>query len=169
LTLLADVVAYCEQRNVQVALIGAAAMTVYGVSRTTLDADLLTVDRAVLRADFWVDFPDTVDARRGDFDDPLAGAVRIKRAGAHSVDLVVGKYRFQASVLSRATPMTIAGRLVPVVRAADLVLLKLFAGGPKDLWDIEMLLQADPTLREQVESHLPDLPDDARALWQRFA
>lgn len=168
MTLLADVVAHCEQRNVQVALIGAAAMTVYGVSRTTFDADLLTVDRAVLRPDFWTDFPEPADARKGDFDDPLAGVVRIKRAGERSVDVVVAKYKFQAAVLSRATRMNIGGGPVPVVQAADLVLLKLFAGGPKDLLDVQMMLDADPSLRSSVEPHLHELPDDARHLWQRF-
>ncbi|HET8775482.1 MAG TPA: hypothetical protein VFP80_16900, partial [Thermoanaerobaculia bacterium] len=138
MTLLADVVAHCEQRNVQVALIGAAAMTLYGVSRTTFDTDLLAVDRAVLRSELWADFPDIADVRKGDFDDPLAGVVRIKRGGERTVDVVVAKYRFQAG---------------------DLVLLKLFAGGPKDLLDVGMLLQADPSLRAHVEQHLSELPD----------
>ncbi|MGZ8781847.1 MAG: hypothetical protein ACXW31_18155 [Thermoanaerobaculia bacterium] len=169
MTLLADVVDYCEQRNVRVALIGAAAMTVYGVSRTTFDTDLLTVDRTALHVSFWAAFADAVDVRKGDFDDPLAGVVRIKRAGERTVDIVVAKYKFQAAVLSRATPMNIAGGLVPVVQASDLVLLKLFAGGPKDLLDIEMLLQADRALLVHVEQHLPDLPADSRRLWLRFA
>jgi hypothetical protein len=169
LTLLADVVAYCERRNVQVALIGAAAMTVYGVSRTTFDTDLLTVDRAVLHSEFWADLADTADVRKGDSDDPLAGVVRIKRSGERTVDIVVAKYKFQAAVLSRATPRILAGGAVPVVQAGDIMLLKLFAGGPKDLFDVEMLLQADPTLHAYVEEHLAELPDDARRLWQRFA
>ena len=169
MTLLADVVAYCEQRNVRVALIGAAAMTVYGISRTTFDTDLLTVDRAVLKADFWSELADPADVRRGDFEDPLAGVVRIKRPGERTVDIVVGKYKFQQAVLSRATRVNVAGADVPVVTAADLVLLNLFAGGTKDLLDIEMLLHAHPALRTEVEQHLPDLPEDARELWKHFA
>lgn len=168
MTLLGAVVAYCEQRNVQLALVGAAAMTVYGVSRTTFDTDLMTVDRAVLRSEFWFEFAEPADVRKGDFDDPLAGVVRIKRAEERTVDVVVGKYKFQLAVVSRATRMNVAGADVPVVRAADLVLLKLFAGGLKDLLDVELLLHADPTLRADVEQHLPDLPEDARQLWQRF-
>jgi len=169
LTLLADLVAYCEQRNVNVALIGAAAMTVYGISRTTFDTDLLTVDRAVLRNDFWHELADPADVRRGDFDDPLAGVVRIKRTGDRTVDIVVGKYKFQLAVLSRATRINVSNADVHVVTAADLVLLKLFAGGMKDLLDVEMLLHADPALRTEVEQRLPDLPEEARRLWKRFA
>jgi hypothetical protein len=35
--------------------------------------------------------------------------------------------------------------------------------------DVEMLLHSDPTLPAEIEQDLPDLPEDARRLWQRFA
>ncbi len=55
--------------------------------------------------------------------------------------------------------------------APDLVLLKLFAGGPQDAWDVEQLLAVcDRTaVAAAVEAVLPRLPPEAQALWRRLA
>lgn len=66
------------------ALIGAAALAVRGVARSTFDVDLVTTARRVLDADLWAPFVGTgvaVDCRRGDAGDPLVGVVRITAAG----------------------------------------------------------------------------------------
>lgn len=52
--------------------------------------------------------------------------------------------------------------------AADLVLLKLYAGGPQDAWDVHQLLDANPSLRGEVAGLSNALPDDCRALWRRI-
>lgn len=166
MTLLSDVVAHCRQHNVQVALVGAAALSLHGVARASFDSDLMTVDRSVLHEAFWAGFDSEV--RRGDADDPLAGVVRIRRERAEQVDVIVAKYRFQGEVIARATLMPIEGGIVSLVSAADLILLKLFAGGPRDRMDIHDLLEAHPALRSDVERHLHELPEDARALWQQL-
>ncbi len=66
----------------------------------------------------------------------------------------------------RATP---EGDLL-VVRAADLILLKLFAGGAQDAWDIQQLLEGEDRaeLIEEVEKLLPELPAQAAKLWRRI-
>jgi len=59
---------------------------------------------------------------------------------------------------------------VPIVRAADLVLLKLYAADPQDLWDIQRLPDAAPdkeSLLAAVESGLADLGESARAAWRQ--
>jgi hypothetical protein len=57
-----------------------------------------------------------------------------------------------------------------VVEAADLVLLKLYAGGLQDRSDIEQLLQSgEPeALRRDVNDRLSALPPRARELWERI-
>lgn len=69
----------------------------------------------------------------------------------------------------RALPAEVDGVPVPVDRPADLVLLKLYAGGPQDAWDIDQLLaSADARdVAREVESRIGELPEDARALWRR--
>src|SRR5438552_7153180 len=81
-----------------------------------------------------------VQIRRGAADDPLAGVVRFRAPDETPIDLVVGRSAWQASVLSRAVETEIESVRVLVARAADLILLKLYAGGPQDAWDIEQLL-----------------------------
>ncbi len=48
-----------------------------------------------------------------------------------------------------------------------LVLLKLYAGGTQDLWDVRALLELPegPALVAQVDEDLADLPADMRARW----
>ena len=171
MTLLDEVVAHLERLGIAHALIGASALALHGISRSTLDQDLLVTDPQVLEEGFWKAFVSTakVDRRRGDNDDPLAGVVRIERGPERAVDLIVGRSAWQTDALARAARVLDATRL-RVVRAADLTLLKLYAGGSQDRWDIEQLLAADESglLVAEVEERLPDLPARCVALWSRL-
>jgi predicted nucleotidyltransferase len=173
MTLLRDVVDVLRQQGTSHALIGAAAMAVHGVSRSTADVDLLTVESSVLRGELWSSFEARriqVRVFRGDSDDPLAGTVRMTD-GTQTVDIVVGRHAWQREILEAAVKSSVAGVDVPVARAAGLVLLKLHAGGPKDAWDVRSLLDASPdpaTLRADVERALPALGAEAGRLWARL-
>jgi hypothetical protein len=173
LDLLRDVSGDLTGRGVAHALIGAAALTVHGVSRSTFDLDLLVTDRSVLAPEAWSRRSaagDGVDLRRGDDDDPLAGVVRLTRPGSRSVDVVVGRSAWQAEVLRRAQPHDLGGLVLDVVSRPDLVLLKLFAGGSQDGWDVEQLLALgdQAALRAAVERELGRLPVEATGLWRRL-
>ncbi len=163
-----EVCARLDSGSVQYALIGAAAMGLHGVPRSTLDLDLLTVDTRVLEAAFWKGMAGTGQLRRGDADDPLAGVVWLESAGAYPVDLVVGRFEWQKRVLDRAERLPVGRGNVPVVGAADLVLLKLFAGGSQDAWDIEQLLHVSPAAVADVEMRLAELPPEAATMWARL-
>jgi len=154
-------------RGIAHAMIGAAALAASGVARSTLDLDLLTLDPRVLDQDLWMVFRTAgieVDVRRGDADDPLAGVVRISMTGERPVDIILGRYAWQHRAVERAQQLPDGTK---VVRARDLVLLKLYAGGTQDLWDIRQLLTvlAGTSLAADVDADLGDLPADARALW----
>jgi hypothetical protein len=173
LNLLSRVVSLLEAWNLPHALIGAGAMAAHGVSRATLDLDLLITDHRVLETERWIGFRTEridVDIRRGDSEDPLAGVVRLRASGERSVDLVVGRDPWQQRVVERAERLTVGQVVVPVVRAADLVLLKLFAGGLQDAWDIQQLLAAGDreSLAEEVEPRLAELPPECSDLWRRI-
>ena len=169
MSLLPDGVAYLDRAGVRFAVIGAAALAAHGISRSTADVDLMTVDRRVLAREFWEAFDAEPDVRPGDFEDPLAGVVRLKGQEERSLDLIVAKYRFAAEVIDRARPGIVGGMTLPVVTLPDLVLLKLFAGGPQDAWDIEQaLLTGGDSLIATVEEQLGSVPGDARDLWQRI-
>jgi len=173
LSLLGTVASELRRRGVAFAVVGAGALAVHGVVRATRDVDLLALDAGCLDDTTWAGLQASgcdVDVRRGDTDDPLAGVVRVRRSDDEQVDVLVGRSPWQAGVLERAVPHTVAGARVPVASRADLVLLKLYAGGPQDAWDVAALLADDEgsTVAHEVEQRLPALPPECRALWVRI-
>jgi hypothetical protein len=149
------------------ALIGAAALAAAGVARSTFDVDLLTIDDRALDHTVWDPLRQTgvvVEVRRGDADDPLAGVVRLSARDDRPVDVVIGRHAWQQRAIDRARTLTTGDR---VVQPRDLVLLKLYAGGTQDLWDIRQLLDlgADSKLIADVDADLDELPASARERW----
>jgi hypothetical protein len=173
MSLLAAVLARLRERRMPHALIGASALAHHGVSRATLDIDLLAMGSDCLQRSSWEELGPRdveVDVRRGDTDDPLAGVVRFRAGGERPVDLIVAKRGWQRRVLERAAPALLEEERLPVVQAADLVLLKLYAGGLQDAWDVRQLLDAaqEPErLAAAVDAGLEDLPSESRELWMR--
>jgi hypothetical protein len=172
-SLLAQVHEILERERIAHAVIGAAAMAVHGVVRSTLDLDLLTVDPAVLERRLWVELARQgarVDVRHGDADDPLAGVVRLEAEGERDVDLVVGRDGWQQAIVLRASVARVGGVELGVATVADLVLLKLYAAGPQDRWDIQQLLTLGdrPELEQTVGDLLLGLPEASQRLWQEL-
>lgn len=173
MSLFAEVVATLEERGARAALVGAEALAWRGVSRATADRDLLTTDPRALDTALWARLTAAaadVEVRRGDDEDPLAGVVRFRRGGERDVDLVVGRAGWMTELVARAEPVDFDGTRVGLPSAADLVLLKLYAGGPQDSWDIVQLLATPEreAIVAQVEPRLAQLPGDCRALWTRI-
>ena len=151
------------------ALIGAHAMAARGYPRFTIDIDLLTSDTRVLTPSLWtplVEAGASIDPRKGDAEDPLAGVVHILLSDGTDVDLIVARWKWEAAVIERAEPMRIAGTEIKVPRTSDLILLKLAAGGYTDLHDAAALLAlADERTIPEVERHIADVRPDIRAAW----
>ena len=167
MTLLDRVSALLVDAGIPHALIGAAALAAAGVARSTFDVDLLVLDGSVLRATAWAPLHDegaSIEIRSGDDDDPLRGVVRIEAAAERPVDVIVGRHQWQARVLERALRPDTGP---PVAAPRDIVLLKLYAGGSQDLWDVRELLQAERAERliADVETDLVDMPQSMRDRW----
>jgi len=174
MTLLAEVVACLKLAQSPYAMIGATAMAALGASRSTQDLDILTTDREVLKRSFWKRLESlgaTVDVRTGDIQDPLAGVVRVTRKGDRPVDAIVGEAPWQERILSEASPHRVADIEVPIVDEVGLILLKIYAGGPQDRWDIEQLLAIAPDrqrLTELIDERVVSLPPRTHRLWDRI-
>lgn len=173
MTLLARVAAILEALQVPYSLIGAAALAVHGIPRSTSDHDLFVTDTACLDRRTWEGLASEgihVEVHRGDFQDPLAGVVRFSVTGEIPVDVVIGKLIWQRTLLERTHGAIFAGTEFPVIGPADLILLKLYAGGLQDAWDIQQLLEGPDreSLIAEVESRLPDLSKEAHSLWRRL-
>jgi predicted nucleotidyltransferase len=173
-SLLHDVVALLERQGIRHALIGAAAMAVHGVSRSTADVDLLTLDARALQPEPWAPLAARGVALRiltGDLEDPLAGNVRLSTPGDRIVDVVVGRYAWQGEIVDAAERVSIGEITLPVVRPDGLILLKLHAGGPKDAWDIRSLLESHQrraSIQAAVDEAVARLPAESRRLWERI-
>jgi predicted nucleotidyltransferase len=172
MSLLARVAGTLETKRTPFAVVGGVALAVRGVARSTFDVDLMTTDAAVLTDPYWFLLSRDgaqVEIRRGDGDDPLRGLVRLVSRDERPVDVFVGRGAWLEGVLKRAEPFALLDVRVPVVRAADLVLLKLHAGGTQDLWDVKQLLDADGSgdLAFEVEPRLAEVPRNAAIAWKR--
>ena len=143
-------------------------MAAHGVARATLDTDLLVVDDGVLDRALWsaaMPAEVSVELRVGGSDDPVAGLVRFSHR-MEVVDLVVGRGAWQRAIVTRARPLTIGEDDVHLVELADLVLLKLYAGGPQDLLDVRLLLDgAEEAIAQQIEDRVAAAPRVARENW----
>ena len=170
MTFLTAVACVLDANGIGYALIGAGAMAARGVVRSTGDLDLLSTDARCLTPDLWTPLAAHADIRPGDHDDPLRGVVRIEGPDDRAVDIVVGRFAWQQRAIERAERVMFEGCDLPVVRPPDLILLKLYAGGPQDAWDVEQLLAGPDraALVSAVETDLPELPPDARVLWERI-
>ncbi|HEY5611670.1 MAG TPA: hypothetical protein VIL97_10705 [Thermoanaerobaculia bacterium] len=153
-------------------VIGAYALAARGYVRQTADLDLMTTDRNALAAATWNELRDggfRVDVRIGDFDDPLAGVVRLQSPEV-SIDVVVAKSKWQKAVIDRAESIAMGESTLRVPKTSDLILLKLFAGGYGDLRDIANLLAIGPRdeLLAEVSAALAELPEEMRLRWERL-
>jgi hypothetical protein len=169
MSLLSRVMETLDAAGIRHAMIGALALAVYGVNRATVDVDLFVTDDSCLKPDLWTNLRSqgvSVDIRQGDLTDPLAGVVRLGAPGETPLDVVVGKFAWQGRILERAEPLADFS----VVRAPDLILLKLYAGGPQDSWDIQQLLLAPSrdSWVQEVEQRLPELPSACAEMWREI-
>lgn len=170
--LLSRVAELLGEEEIDFVVIGASAMAVYGVSRSTYDVDLMTIDAQALQAATWAVLESEgieVDLRYGDVQDPLRGVVRFEAREQRPVDLIVGHGGWQAGIFDRAGWAVFEGVELPVVGLVDLILLKIYAGGPQDLWDIRQLLDCDQSneLQNLVSAALEKLPADLRRTWSK--
>ena len=87
------------------------------------------------------------------------------------IDVVVGRWKWEAAVVGRAEPLLLAaGVVLPVPTAGDLILLKLAAGGMLDVRDVAALLRIgdrDALVRE-VEARIGEVHPDVRATWRQI-
>lgn len=93
--------------------------------------------------------------------------VRFRVAGPAAVDLIVGRSGWQRRAVERAQPARLGSVDLTVVSVADLILLKLYAGGTQDRWDIEQRLEAnrDELVLPTIATEIHELPPESRALW----
>ena len=155
---------FCRDRGWQSCVIGGLAVLRWGRPRATQDVDLSLL---------------TGFGRENEFIDPLLGKMPPRIAGAaqfaadHRVlllrasngvplDVALAAIPFEERMMQRATAFAFADECAVVTTSAeDLVVLKAFAGRPRDWADVEGIVssQHDALNWTQVESELRSLSD----------
>jgi hypothetical protein len=104
--------------------------------------------------------------------------VLLRHAGTGvDVDLSIGCLPFEEETVRRARRITVKRLTIPVARPDDLVILKAMASRPRDIVDIEGLLDANPRMgRARIRSvtaafaeilEAPDLLENLERLLER--
>lgn len=148
-----DVAEVLREEGVEPLIIGALALAAHHFPRQTEDVDLAIAvppSRLLVLADALRRRGLEVHLSMPDTKDPLGGLIRVEREGALPIEIInfdnAPSGGFPAIVrdaAARATPM---GSDLPlrVVDVIDLVILKVYAGGPKAELDIQELLVRNP-------------------------
>ena len=114
-------------------------MAARGVSRSTVDQDLLVTDVRVLQADFWTSVGAVLDARSGDASDPLAGVVRLTADGERPVDVVVGTGAWMGEILARTPTVAVQQRMRHLADDVEAVVVSLPPDDTAFGWDYPAL------------------------------
>jgi hypothetical protein len=90
--------------------------------------------------------------------------------GEQAIDLVVGRSAWQRDVIARATPTLVFSLNLPIVTAEDLILLKIYAGGIQDRWDIQQLLTSAgaTVVVTDIDARISSLPERCQELWRQL-
>lgn len=150
LALVGDLLKWWEACGVSGMVIGGVAASVLGRARVTKDVDALV----------WVEekaWPAFLEAgRRFGFEPRGADVMGLARQVRmllvrHAptlidVDLSLGALPFEREALDRAVLVDVGGLSVPVATPEDLIVMKAIAQRPRDLLDVEGILEAQPKI-----------------------
>lgn len=142
--LLSRVAGLLDRMGIRSALIGGLAVATWGSPRATEDIDLLAElapsaeVEAAAQAEGW-----RISWRRGGTDDPIPLLLCLEwLKGGPEVEVICATRAWERAMVHRAVPVVLPdGLRVSVVAPADLIILKLLAGGPQDLIDVADLLR----------------------------
>ena len=143
--LLLDVVRVLGKEQVDYAIVGAMAASVYGVIRASRDADALLSISVPALAGLERTFRATgfhTELRRGDFDDPIGAVLTLQDSFDNQVDLLVGIRGFDPEAFSRSIEVSLYGEPLKFVSLEDFIAMKLFAGGPQDVADAKSAIES---------------------------
>jgi len=143
--LLLDVIDILNKEKVPYVVIGAMAVSCYGVMRSSLDADAIIRmmedrgDKDKLRRAFNKAGLNVV-IKKGNHEDPLVGVILIEDNFGNHVDLLLGIKGVDNNLFKRVVPIEFQGETINMVSVEDLIVMKIYAGSIKDLADVKGIL-----------------------------
>lgn len=153
--LLLDVIEFLNNREVPYVIIGAFAASFYGVIRASLDADaVIPVLTPGDTKDLTLHLKSAglnVCYRKGDLDDPISGVINIEDRFSNRVDLLMGIRGMPHEVFARCTEGQFKDVAIKLVSLEDFIALKIMAGSPKDIGDVEGVMNVSA---EKIDTDL---------------
>jgi predicted nucleotidyltransferase len=143
--LLLDVVRVLGKEQVDYAIVGAMAASVYGVIRASRDADALLSISVPALAELEQTFRAAgfyTELRRGDFYDPIGAVLTLQDSFDNQVDLLVGIRGFDPEAFSRSIEVSLYGEPLKFVSLEDFLAMKVFASGPQDIADAKNAIES---------------------------
>ena len=150
ITTLLQIVDCLAEQNIEYAVMGGLAVRAHAIPRPTNDVDLtVALSRESLPS--WYEKLESIgvtvpEVYRTGWIDNVAGMPIVKLKTylnpkqSVDIDVFLAESEFQSSILARKIQMDVEGRLIWLVAAEDLILLKLIASRPRDLVDISDIL-----------------------------
>jgi len=146
LLVLRDLVKWFEDRNVRGLVIGGVAASLLGRPRVTHDVDSLVL----LEREEWDDF--LTEGKKFGFvlrvSDAIAFAQKNRvflvchEPSGIDVDISIGALPFEEEAIRRGLTVDLSGVRVPIPTPEDLIIMKAIAHRPRDMADIESILEA---------------------------
>ena len=141
--LLLDVIDALDGAGIRHMVVGALAAAYHGVVRASRDADaVVSLPEANLAALAEKLRTLGLDVRvsRGAADDPIARVLLLTDTHGNSVDLLWGVRGMEKGAFERCRTTSLLGSSVNVIGAEDFIAMKLSAGSPRDVGDVEGVL-----------------------------
>jgi predicted nucleotidyltransferase len=150
LSALRDLVAWLKAKRVEGLIIGGVAASILGRPRVTRDVDVLVL----LDEKDWGEFlsAGTEFGFVARVTNPLDFARKAKvllirhEPSGIDVDVTFGVLPFEKEAITNAVWVNIRGVRLPLPNAEDLIIMKAVAHRPRDLADIESIMDAHPNL-----------------------
>jgi hypothetical protein len=145
--LLLDAVDVLQRLHIAYAVIGAYAVSFYGLLRASLDADVV-LSSAGVEDTGWKRLTHAlsekgygVEIRRGGMEDPIRSVIKVTDVFANQVDMLIGIQGMDAKAFERTVSVSFKSKELRIISAEDLIAMKLFAGSPKDMSDAKGLFE----------------------------
>ncbi|MEA2081127.1 MAG: nucleotidyltransferase [Elusimicrobiota bacterium] len=158
LLLLLDIADELNNLKIPYAVIGAAAVSVYGLPRASLDADAVIQIERGEENKFCIALKKkgiVTELRKGACDDPISTVIKAKDKYGNRVDLLSGIRSVKHDIFSRAKKVKFRKDFLTVTAPEDLIVMKALAGSYQDIEDIKGIIQVwgkklDKTLLREI-------------------
>jgi hypothetical protein len=142
--LLLDVIDVLDRLGIPYLIVGAIAAAYHGTVRASRDADAvvsLPLEGIPKLAEQLTMAGFQVRISTGASDDPIRRVLLLTDAHGNAVDLLWGVRGMAKGALDRRRTTSLLGASVNVIGPEDFIAMKVSAGGPKDIGDVQGVLE----------------------------